>query len=97
VFIVSVELLISAEHRHEFMSAMLANAQASLRDEPGCTQFDVSVRIDDPNTVLLYERYNAASDFQLHLKTAHFLAFDERVTPWVRSKTVATWTLMSSP
>ncbi|TAG00709.1 MAG: antibiotic biosynthesis monooxygenase [Betaproteobacteria bacterium] len=92
MYVICVELEINPSHREAFMRAMLANAQASLNDEPACTQFDVCVRNDNANCVFLYERYDSAADFQLHLKTPHFLEFDKLVAPWVQKKTVTAWT-----
>jgi (4S)-4-hydroxy-5-phosphonooxypentane-2,3-dione isomerase len=96
MYVICVELAIDPLHRDDFMRAMLANAQASLRDEPACKQFDVCVRNDDANCVFLYERYETSEDFQVHLKTAHFLEFDKLVAPWVQRKIVTAWTQVNA-
>jgi quinol monooxygenase YgiN len=48
----------------------------------------VCVAHDDENRVFLYEMYDTAEDFEQHLKTAHFLAFNEATSEWLLSKQV---------
>jgi (4S)-4-hydroxy-5-phosphonooxypentane-2,3-dione isomerase len=43
-----------------------------LAKEPGCTQFHVSIDLDDSNHVLLYETYVDEEAFERHKETPHF-------------------------
>ena len=52
------------------------NARASVRDEPGCRQFDVVVPDGEPDSIFLYEIYDDAAAFDAHKKTPHFAQFD---------------------
>ena len=54
-----------------FHELVTANAAASLRDEPGCRQFDVLVPDDGAgHDVALYEIYDDAAAFDAHLQTS---------------------------
>ena len=74
-----------------FMPLMYENAQASLRDEPGCHQFDVATNVDTPDEVFLYELYTDASAFESHLTTPHFISFDAAAADFIATKTVSTY------
>ena len=87
-FVVVVDLAIADGAMAEFLPLMRENAAASLRDEPGCRQFDVCLDLAGPDSVLLYEVYDDAAAFDAHLATAHFRAFDSRTAALVRSKQV---------
>ena len=41
MYAVTVVFQIKAEAVEDFLPLMIANAEASLKDEPGCRQFDV--------------------------------------------------------
>lgn len=73
------------------MPLMLANARVSLRDEPGCHQFDVLRNTGAPETVFLYELYANRAAFNAHLASTHFQSFDTAVAPMIASKDVQTW------
>lgn len=90
MYVVSVELTICAGAMDRFVPLMRENAAASLRDEPGCLQFDVVRCEAAPNLILLWEVYTDAAAFAAHLKTPHFLAFDAAVADMVAAKTVRT-------
>ena len=63
--------------REEFLAGMTANAEASVRDEPGCLRFDVCTVEGDENRFLLYELYADAEAFAAHKQAPHFLAWRE--------------------
>lgn len=88
MFAVTVVFKMPPENAERFMGLMLANAEASRRNEPGCRQFDVCRDPRDPGTVFLYEVYDDAEAFGAHRETDHFLAFDDAVRDMVISKSV---------
>lgn len=96
-YVVVVKLTIAPEHRREFMPLMLANAAASLADEPGCRQFDVCVSSDDGDSLLLYEVYDNAGAFQAHLGSPHFRTFDQKSASMLLQKRVRTYQLTETP
>ncbi len=89
MFVVTVEFVLVPEHVQRFLVEMNANAEASVRLETGCHQFDVCTGAS--GTVFLYEVYDSEAAFQLHLKSPHFLSFNETTLPWVADKKVATY------
>ena len=90
MFAVCVDLTIQQGQMDVFLPLMIANAEASLRDEPGCVQFDVVRPDSDPDLVVLYELYTDAAAFDAHLQTPHFKAFDAQTTAMVQAKSVLT-------
>jgi quinol monooxygenase YgiN len=51
---------------------MAANAEASVRNEPGCLRFDVCSVAGDPHRFVLYELYTDAAAFEAHKASPHF-------------------------
>ena len=75
-----------------FMPLMRDNAQASLRTEDGCLQFDVLSDPDKPDTVFLYEIYADRAAFDFHLASDHFQSFDAATADMIAAKDIQTWT-----
>lgn len=72
VLSIVVRLQIIPGRRDQFLDVMVGNAIASVRDEPGCSSFDVTVSRDDPDSVLLYETYDDDAAFEAHRTTSHY-------------------------
>jgi autoinducer 2-degrading protein len=87
-FVVIVDFLLVSGNSAVFRTLIDANAIASVRDEPGCRQFDVVEPEGEPDRILLYEIYDDAGAFDQHLHTPHFLEFDVRSKPLVVEKAV---------
>ncbi|UYV36758.1 antibiotic biosynthesis monooxygenase [Rhodobacteraceae bacterium D3-12] len=75
----------------EFVPAVVENARTSLTAEEGCLRFDVCTDESRASEVLLYELYANQTAFDIHLKSAHFKAFDHAVARMVESKDVRTY------
>jgi autoinducer 2-degrading protein len=55
------------------LPAIAANASASLAMEPGCLTFDVLQSAEDPQSLVLYERYRDEEAFRSgHLTSEHY-------------------------
>jgi quinol monooxygenase YgiN len=89
-FAVFVEFQVDAENHDRFKDLVLENAAASLRNEPGCLQFDVLTPEDGDamGEFSLYEIYDNAEAFGAHLAADHYRQFDASVTPFVLAKKV---------
>ncbi|MEP4770877.1 MAG: putative quinol monooxygenase [Roseibium sp.] len=96
MFAVVVTFEIKSGMIDDFMPLMINNAQQSLKDEPGCKQFDVCTDPKLPDEVFLYELYADAAAFQNHLKANHFLDFDKAVANMIADKTVRTYSVVAS-
>lgn len=88
--VVLVEFRLHPGMAATFRPIVLANARASVRDEPGCRRFDVLTpeRGSDPDTFWLYEIYDDPAAFDAHLATPHFKAFAEASAPLIASRRV---------
>jgi autoinducer 2-degrading protein len=75
MFSLMVQLEVRPQDRDEFLAAITANAEASVREEPGCHRFDVSAVEGDENRFLLYELYDDAEAFEAHKRAPHFASW----------------------
>ena len=79
------------EHREAFFEAQVENAEASVRDEPGCMDFHVLQGVahgspwdpqtdeDDPNRMVVYEVFKDRAGLDAHLEAPHYAKFREIV------------------
>ena len=72
----------------EFLAAMLPNAEASVRDEPGCHTFDVLQDKADPELFWLYEIYQNEAALAEHKLTPHYKASRAVVTDLIAEQSV---------
>jgi (4S)-4-hydroxy-5-phosphonooxypentane-2,3-dione isomerase len=72
MFSLVVQMEVRPGRREQFLAGMSANAEASVRDEPGCLRFDVCSVEGDENRFLLYELYADAEAFTAHKAATHF-------------------------
>lgn len=96
MYAVTVLFKIKEGRRDEFLPLMIENAKLSLRDEPGCSRFDVCTDPTRPDDVFLYEIYDDAAAFQAHLQTPHFKDFDTKVFSMIAEKSVWTYAEVTS-
>lgn len=73
--ILIVDFQVKPEHIDRFMTMIDENARASVANEPGCLQFDVTRANDDPCRVMLYEVYANEDAFKTHMTMAHTQTF----------------------
>jgi hypothetical protein len=59
-FAILVEFTVKPGQADRFRKLVVANAEQSLRDEPGCRRFDVLDDPADPQRIVLYEIYSGA-------------------------------------
>jgi len=72
VYCIIVKNVLKPGTKDDYMAAMLPNATASVRDEPGCHRFDVLEAREEPNTFYLYEIYDDPDALTAHKGTAHY-------------------------
>ena len=73
MFSLTVHMQVRPGRRAAFLDGMAANAETSVRDEPGCLRFDVCSHAADGNRFVLYELYADADAFAAHKTSPHFL------------------------
>lgn len=76
-YVLHVELRARPERREQFLAAIRENATASVRDEPGCSRFDVVQDLADPDHFYLYEVYRDEAAFGEHRSAPHFRRWRE--------------------
>ena len=86
MFSLVVQMTVRPGRREEFLAGMAANAEASVRDEPGCLRFDVCSVESDENRFLLYELYTDAEAFAAHKAAPHFARWREIAAEVVESQ-----------
>ncbi len=91
MFAVVVTFKLKPEAKDKFLTLMRENATASVRDEPGCHQFDVATDPDRPDEVFLYELYTDSMAFEEHKQTTHFALFDDATSAMIAEKQVQTY------
>ncbi len=89
MFAVCVTFMVRPEALNDFLPLMEAQARNSVAREPQCYQFDVCVGPEA--RVFLYEIYEDAAAFELHLQSEHFVTFDAAVADMIEAKTVETF------
>ena len=95
--VILVQFHVKAEHLVRFKELIEVNAQASVRDEPGCLQFDVAHDQADPCKVLLYEIYRDAAAFDAHLAMPHTQHFLAQAKPLVEGQVITRLTRTVAP
>jgi quinol monooxygenase YgiN len=88
VYSIIVKTELKAGMRKQFLDAMLPNAEASARDEPGCWAFDVLEMREEPDTFLLYEIYESQAAFEDHKQSPHYKACRAAVADLIERQTV---------
>ena len=92
MLVVAVTFYTTGTGMPEFLNLVRANAAQSLT-EPGCHRFDVCTASDGAAEVFLYEIYDDAAAFEAHLRTPHFLEFNQAVASLVTGKQVMQYRL----
>jgi autoinducer 2-degrading protein len=82
MFVVCVTVRVIPEHAEAFIAATRANAEGT-RQEPNNIRFDVLRSVDDAARFFLYEVYRGEEGFREHQRTAHYIAWKEKVAPWM--------------
>jgi autoinducer 2-degrading protein len=86
MFSLTVQMQVRPGRRAEFLGGMAANAEASVRDEPGCLRFDVCSDEADEHRFVLYELYADADAFAAHKAAPHFARWREIAAEVVESQ-----------
>jgi (4S)-4-hydroxy-5-phosphonooxypentane-2,3-dione isomerase len=96
VFAIVVTFKLKPGSAAAFNPVMLENAEASVRDEPGCHQFQVLHDEADPDTIVLYEVYDDDAAFEAHKQTPHFEKFGQEGMPMVEEADIQRLTLLKA-
>ena len=67
-----VTVKVKPDQRRRFLEVIEDDATSSVRDEPGCVDFQVLQDQADPDTYYFYEVYRDEQAFWAHSQTPHF-------------------------
>src|SRR3954468_23665099 len=90
MFALAVDFEAKREHAAAFLEVLKAHAANCLKKEPACKQFDVSVDVNDPFRIFLYEVYDDMAAIEEHRKTPHFATFAATIEPMVADRKLRT-------
>jgi (4S)-4-hydroxy-5-phosphonooxypentane-2,3-dione isomerase len=96
LFVVVVEFRLKEGAQLQFRRLVEANADASVRNEAGCLQFDVVEPEGESDRVLLYEIYSDKAAFDFHLQSEHFRTFADQSEALCLKKTITRCNLVFS-
>ena len=96
MFTIIVTIKLEPGSASAFKPIILENAEASVRDEPGCHQFQVLHDESSPDTIILYEVYDDEAAFEAHKQTPHFAKFDQTGKPMVTEASIQRCVLMKA-
>lgn len=88
MYCIVVKTVLKPGNRKAFLDAMLPNAEASVRDEPGCFVFDVLEAREEDDTFYLYEIYESEAALAAHKATPHYTASRAAVTDLIAEQSV---------
>lgn len=95
MIVLTVFFEVKPAHVEQFKAVIMAHASASLIEEPGCRQFDVSQDPIEPSSFFLYEIYDDEAALEAHRGTDRIKQVGETTGPWVVSRKILTYRLVS--
>jgi (4S)-4-hydroxy-5-phosphonooxypentane-2,3-dione isomerase len=72
LYINAVDIAVVPGTIENYLAAIKEVAAATIKTEPGCSEFDITVSRKDPNHLFIFEVYDNAAAFDAHLKTDHY-------------------------
>lgn len=82
-FAIYVGINVKPEHADAFIELSVVEGRIALRDEPGCTQFDIARDVNDPNRICFFEVFVDREALDTHWATPNFVEYWEKVESMV--------------
>ncbi len=67
----------------EVVRQLVVDYARAVRAETGNRLFAPTTRADDPHSYVIFEVYESEAAFTMHLETAHCVAFNAAIAPWI--------------
>ncbi len=87
-FAIFVTIKLKPGNADAFRPLILENAEAAVRDEDDCHQFQVLTDEADPETFYFYEVYTNAEALENHRQTPHFQKYDDASRDIIAERTI---------
>ena len=72
LYVNAVDIDVAPGEIDHYLAALEENGAASVKQEPGCHTFNITVSQKDPNHVFIFEVYDNAAALEAHRATDHF-------------------------
>jgi autoinducer 2-degrading protein len=72
LYINAVSIDVAPGQIENYLAAIKEVGTATIKTEPGCSEFDITVSQKDPNHLFIFEVYDNSAAFDTHLKTDHY-------------------------
>lgn len=95
MYVVVVFLEARPEHKLAMRQALEVYAR-TVRQEPACRRYDISIDPVDPASFLLYQIYDDRAAHERHRELQHYSDFHILIEPWTRSRRVLTYDLLQT-
>ena len=76
--IVVFATLHARDGREKELEEVLRELVTKSRGEPGCLQYDLHVKLDDPGAFAFFEQWETPESLEAHFETDHFKAAGAR-------------------
>jgi len=96
-YVISVDFEIKDGMLDQALPLVIQNATNSVKNEPGCLQFDVVQDNANPNHLMLFEVYKDEAAFQVHAKQPYVADFLAKARPMFVKTTMTKLTRKAHP
>jgi autoinducer 2-degrading protein len=72
LYINAVDVDVVPGQIENYLAAIKEVGATTIKTEPGCREFDITVSQKDPNHLFIFEVYDNATAFDAHLKSDHY-------------------------
>jgi quinol monooxygenase YgiN len=83
----AVDIDVAPGQIDNYLAALKENGAEAVK-EPGCREFNIHVRANDPNHVFIYEVYDNAAALEAHRQTPHFKKYAATTASMVAKRDV---------
>jgi len=94
-FAIFVTIRLKPGNADAFRALILENAEAAVRDEPDCQQFQVLNDESDADTFFFYEVYTSAASLDHHRETPHYQKYSTGSEDMIADKSIHRCDLIS--
>ena len=92
-FAIFVTIKLKPGNADAFRTLILENAEAAVRDEDACRQFQVLTDGSDPDTFFFYEVYTDAAGLDHHRETPHYRKYNAATENMIAERAIQRCTL----
>jgi|TARA_B100001971_G_C17820829_1_gene348847 autoinducer 2-degrading protein len=92
-FAIFVTIKLKPGNADAFRALILENAEAAVRDEEACQQFQVLNDESDPDTFFFYEVYSDAAGLDAHRETPHYQKYNNGSQDMIAERNIQRCTL----